>query len=70
MKAITTETIEALAAIEKEKLKPENPNRRVILDRRAKNSDRRVNMTDHDYQGPYRRNTVDQRASTKDRRKD
>ena len=68
MKTITLESLERIAELEKQRTRPENPNRRVILDRRAPNSDRRTNPLNSDYQGPFRRNTVDRRLNSKDRR--
>lgn len=44
-----------------------SPDRRANLDRRAANSDRRINMTAN-YNGPARRNTIDRRPTSKDRR--
>lgn len=44
-----------------------NPTRKMNLDRRTQNSERRVNV-DSDYAGPARRFTVDRRLKTKDRR--
>jgi hypothetical protein len=67
MKKITIESSMA-AAQEKEKTNPLNSKRRVVLDRRAKNSDRRQNPVNQDYHGPFRRHTVDRREIIKDRR--
>ena len=44
-----------------------NSNQKMNLDRRASNSDRRVN-TDPNYNGPSRRYTIDRRLKLKDRR--
>lgn len=44
-----------------------SPGRNLNLDRRASNSDRRVNH-DHNYKGPARRYTIDRRMSLNDRR--
>jgi hypothetical protein len=44
-----------------------NSNQNLNLDRRASNSDRRVN-DDHNYKGPARRYTIDRRMSAKERR--
>ena len=44
-----------------------DPARKFNLDRRVKNSDRRVN-TDPNYKGPSRRYTIDRRVNLKDRR--
>jgi len=43
------------------------PAKSLNLDRRASNSDRRVNH-DHNYKGPARRYTIDRRMSLNDRR--
>ena len=64
------EPIETTAAQEKHKIPPQNSNRRVVLDRRAKNSDRRQNPLNAGYHGPFRRHTVDRREIAKDRRDD
>jgi len=45
-----------------------DPRRKLNLDRRSANSDRRVD-TDPHYNGPARRNTIDRRLNIKDRRK-
>ena len=45
-----------------------NPDRRVLLDRRAVNNERRGDH-DSDYRGPALRNTIDRRMNSKDRRK-
>ena len=45
-----------------------NSTRRMNLDRRCKNSDRRGNG-DPNYKGPSRRYNIDRRLTTKDRRK-
>ena len=45
-----------------------DPDRRVLLDRRAVNNERR-GAYDPDYRGPARRNTIDRRMNSKDRRK-
>ena len=44
-----------------------DPARKFNLDRRIKDSDRRVN-TDPNYKGPSRRYTIDRRVNLKDRR--
>lgn len=44
------------------------PDRRVVLDRRAVNNERRGDY-DPGYHGPARRNTIDRRSNFKDRRK-
>jgi len=44
-----------------------DPNRKLNLDRRVKNSDRRVN-TEPDYKCPSRRYNIDRRKNLKDRR--
>ena len=45
-----------------------DPDRRVLLDRRAVNNERRGDH-DPDYRGLARRNTIDRRMNSKDRRK-
>ena len=45
-----------------------DPDRRVELDRRVLNSERRGDY-DPGYHGPIRRNTIDRRLKSKDRRK-
>ena len=45
-----------------------NPDRRVVLDRRAVNSERRGDYN-LDHHGPFRRDTIDRRQNLKDRRK-
>ena len=45
-----------------------DPERRMVLDRRAVNSDRRGDY-DPGYHGPSRRYTIDRRVNVKDRRK-
>ena len=45
-----------------------NSTRKMNLDRRRQNSDRRGNG-DPNYKGPSRRYTIDRRLTTKDRRK-
>jgi hypothetical protein len=45
-----------------------DPGRKLNLDRRTQNSDRRVD-TDPHYNGPARRNIIDRRLNLKDRRK-
>ena len=44
-----------------------DPNRKLNLDRRVVNSDRRI-AEDSNYNGPARRNTIDRRLNLKDRR--
>lgn len=44
-----------------------NPTRKMNLDRRLKNHERRSN-SDSDYKGPSRRYTIDRRQTNKDRR--
>jgi len=44
-----------------------DPGRKFNLDRRTKDSDRRIN-TDSDYNGPARRYNIDRRLTLKDRR--
>ncbi len=44
-----------------------NLNQKLNLDRRASNSDRRIN-SDPSYKGPSRRYTIDRRLNLKDRR--
>ena len=46
-----------------------DPDRRMVLDRRAVNNDRRGGDSDSGYHGPVRRNTIDRRQNYKDRRK-
>jgi hypothetical protein len=48
-------------------LSKDHPKRKLNLDRRAANSDRRV-AEDPNYNGPARRNTIDRRMNLKDRR--
>ena len=45
-----------------------DPDRRIELDRRAVNNERRGDY-DSGYHGPVRRNTIDRRLTLKDRRK-
>jgi len=45
-----------------------NPDRRIELDRRGVNNERRGDY-DPGYHGPVRRNTIDRRIKSKDRRK-
>jgi len=45
-----------------------DPNRRVLLDRRAVNNERGGDY-DTGYHGPIRRNTIDRRMNSKGRRK-
>ena len=45
-----------------------DPDRRMVLDRRAVNNERRGDY-DPGYHGPARRNTIDRRVNSKDRRK-
>lgn len=45
-----------------------DPDRRLVLDRRAVNNERRGDY-DPGYHGPVRRNTIDRRLNFKDRRK-
>lgn len=45
----------------------DHPKRKLNLDRRVVNSDRRV-AEDRNYNGPARRSTIDRRMSLKDRR--
>ena len=45
-----------------------NPDRRIELDRREVNNERRGDY-DPGYHGPVRRNTIDRRMNPKDRRK-
>ena len=70
MNKTTIESIETATVQEKHKIPPQNSNRRAVLDRRARNSDRRQNPLNQEYQGPFRRNTVDRRGMVKDRRDD
>ena len=44
-----------------------HPKRKLNLDRRAENSDRRIAVNPN-YNGPARRNTIDRRLNLKDRR--
>ena len=46
----------------KPKLEQDDAERREILDRRAKNNDRRINPFDPNYRGPSRRVTIDRRV--------
>lgn len=48
---------------------PKTANKMVNLDRRAANSDRRIN-DDPSYNGPSRRYTIDRRMNLKDRREE
>ncbi len=48
-------------------LSKDHPKRKLNLDRRIANSDRRV-AEDPNYNGPARRNTIDRRMNLKDRR--
>ncbi len=48
-------------------LSKDHPKRKMNLDRRVGNSDRRV-AEDPNYNGPARRNTIDRRTNLKDRR--
>jgi hypothetical protein len=68
MPPVSLDTIEATGLFEKRKNKRDNPNRRVIIERRTANSDRRISSPITNYNGPYRRETVDRRQNNKDRR--
>lgn len=46
---------------------PKHPGRKMNLDRRLKNNERRSNI-ETGYKGPSRRFTIDRRLKTKDRR--
>lgn len=45
------------------------PTRKMNLDRRGLNRERRSSNNDSDYKGPSRRYTIDRRVNIKDRRK-
>jgi hypothetical protein len=68
MSTTNIKIIEAVGVVEKARSTPENPNRRVLHDRRKPNSDRRLNSINAQYDGPYRRELVDRRKNNKDRR--
>ena len=51
----------------KDSIVSKDPLRKLNLDRRAENSDRRI-ANNPNYNGPARRNTIDRRLNLKDRR--